>query len=81
MFRGEPHKMQTVVLELGLKAFTQLDDAFVKQQCRTVFDNWRRLIGDAKEVMVMMWIGDGDEVFNWKGNLDDTFNWNDVIGF
>ena len=81
MFRTTERKLQRLTLELGLKVFQQLDDASIRQACLTAFDNWRRLIADAGAVRVMLWIGDGDEVFNWRGRLDDTFAWNDTVGF
>ena len=81
MFRGQERRLKRVTLELGLKVFMQLDDESLQRACRTAFDNWRRLIEDAEAVKVMLWIGDGDEVFNWRGNLDEAFKWNDTIGF
>ena len=81
MFREKERRLQNLIVELGLKVFTQLDDEFIHRQCRTAFDNWRRLIEDAQSVSVMLWIGDGDEVFNWRGSLNDSFAWNDTIGF
>jgi hypothetical protein len=81
MFREAERKLNRVILEIGLKIFTRLDDDFIRAQCRTAFDNWRRLIEDADTVDVLMWIGDGDEVFNFKGRLDEAFRWNDTIGF
>lgn len=81
MFREPECTPRRVILETGLKIFTRLDDDFVRQQCHTAIDNWRRLCDAAEEIAVLMWIGDGDEVFNFSGNLDDTFRWNDTIGF
>jgi hypothetical protein len=81
MFREPERTMDRVILETGLKIFTRLDDASINAQCRTVFDNWRRLIEDAETVDVLLWIGDGDEIFNFTGRLDETFKWNDTIGF
>ena len=81
MFRETERTLERVILEIGLKIFKKLDDASIRRQCRTVIDNWRRLIEDAEVVSALMWIGDGDEVFNFRGNLDDRINWNDTIGF
>jgi hypothetical protein len=85
MYREKERTLTRVLIELGLKTFTQLDDAFVRERCHTVFENWRRLIEDARaqdgDVSVMLWIGDGDEVFNWKGDMNEAFAWNDTVGF
>jgi hypothetical protein len=81
MFRGQERHLDRLTLELGLKIFRQLDDESIHITCRKVFDAWRPLVQDARQVNLLLWIGDGDEVFNWRGNLDDTFNWNNVIGF
>jgi len=82
MFRLKERTLSRVMIELGLKTFTTLDDASVKDRCRQVFGNWRRLIEDAKDgVSVMLWIGDGDEFFNWRGEMNETFLWNDTVGF
>ncbi|MEK7411856.1 MAG: hypothetical protein AAB263_00900 [Planctomycetota bacterium] len=74
-------RLKRVTLELGLKVFTRLDDAFIEQQCRLAFDNWRRLIEDAEKVTVLLWIGDGDDVFTWRGDLNDEIRWCTTIGF
>lgn len=81
MFRDKERTVKRVILELGLKVFMSTDEAAIRERCRMVFGNWRRLIEDAEVVDVLMWIGDGDEVFNFSGRLDDTFRWNDTIGF
>ena len=81
MFREKETRLNRVILELGLKVFTTLDDASIHAQCRTAMDNWRRLIEDADQTDVLLWIGDGDEVFNFTGRMDEPFRWNDTIGF
>ncbi|MBN2583655.1 MAG: hypothetical protein JXL80_11355 [Planctomycetes bacterium] len=81
MFREEDRTLKRVILETGLKIFTQLDDESIRGKCRTAIDNWRRLIEDAEIVSVLLWIGDGDEVFNFTGDMNAEFKWNDCIGF
>lgn len=81
MFRYDKRKLKRLTLELGLKVFTRLDDQAIDDTCFKVMDNWRALIEDAEAVDLLLWIGDGDEVFNWKGNLDDPIRWNDTVGF
>ncbi len=81
MFRYHHRKLQRLTLELGLKAFKKLDDKSIEETCHRVLDNWRALIEDAQSVDLLLWIGDGDEVFNWRGRMEDQITWNDTIGF
>jgi hypothetical protein len=81
MFRYQRRKLNRITLELGLKPFTRLDDQGIRQTCHKAFDNWRALIEDAQHVDILLWIGDGDEVFNWRGNMEDQVQWNDTVGF
>lgn len=73
--------LERVTLELGLKVFQRLDDEHIAERCRTAFDNWRRLIEDARTVTVLLWIGDGDDLFNWRGDLAEEVTWCTTVGF
>src|ERR1035437_796510 len=73
-----PHRL---TLELGVKVFLKTDESYVRARCREVLAAWRPLIEDAKRVCVLLWVGDGDEIFHWNGRLEDAFRWNDTIGF
>ncbi|HUT58023.1 MAG TPA: hypothetical protein VNA25_09265 [Phycisphaerae bacterium] len=81
MLRVPERHLERLTLELGAKVFTKLDAASIRRRCREALDGWRPLIADAQRVCVLLWIGDGDEIFNWRGRLDDRINWNDTIGF
>lgn len=81
MLRVPEKHLKRLTLELGIKVFLRTDEAYVRARCREVFAPWRALIEDAGRVCILLWIGDGDEIFHWRGKLDDTFRWNDTIGF
>ena len=73
--------LQHVIAELGIKAFKSYEPEAVKAVCQEVFADWRTMLEEAPATSVLLWIGDGDEVFNWRGEMDDEINYNRSVGF
>ena len=60
-----------VTLEMSLKPFKKTDEAYMRAVIANLFDQWRILIGEAKEVSVLLWTADGSEILDWHGDLDE----------
>ena len=58
-----------VTLEMSLKPFQKTDEAYMRMVAERLFDQWRILIGDAKEVSVLLWTADGSEILDWHGDF------------
>ncbi len=69
-----------VSLEMSLKPFRQLDDAYLERVCEELFDGWQELIGYADSIAVMLWTSDGSEILEYTGNLDEEMEWGKYIG-
>ena len=54
-----------VTLEMSLKPFKKTDEAYMRAVIANLFDQWRILIGEAKEVSVLLWTADGSEILDW----------------
>ena len=70
----------TVNLEVSLKPFRQTDEAYIRQVCRTIFEQWRPLLKGRKTISVMLWTADGSEILDYNRNLDDAFEWCCYLG-
>ena len=71
---------QNVQLEMTLKPFRQVDDAFIDKVCRDVFEQWKPLVKNAPTVSVMLWTADGSEILDYKGDPNEAFEWAYFIG-
>ena len=71
---------QNIQLEVSLKPFKQIDDAYIRKVCRGIFEQWKALVKDAPTVSVMLWTADGSEILDYKGNLDEPFEWAYLVG-
>ncbi len=69
-----------VSLEMSLKPFRQLDDAYIEHVCEELFDGWRELTQYATSIAVMLWTSDGSEILQYTGDLDDEMEWCKYIG-
>lgn len=69
-----------ITLEMSLKPFKRTDDDYIREVCRRLFEDWRPLIKDRKNVAVMLWCADGSELLDWSGDLDEEFEWCEWIG-
>lgn len=69
-----------VTLEMSLKPFKKTDEAYMRAVIAKLFDQWRILIGETKEVSVLLWTADGSEILDWHGDLDEEMEWGHYIG-
>ncbi len=60
---------------MSLKPFKQTDDAYVEAVCRKIFEQWRPLVKDAKEISVLLWTADGSEILDYSGDMDAPIEW------
>jgi len=82
MFRTvTPARFNKVTLETSLKPFIELDDASITATCARLWTNWEKLIERADTVAVLLWTGDGSEIFQWRGYMDDEVPCAHSIGF
>lgn len=72
--------VKNITLEVSLKPFKKTDEQYVENVCRTIFNDWRPLVRDAKCISILMWVADGSEILDYKGNLDEEFEWAKWIG-
>ncbi len=71
---------QRVTLEMSLKPFRRIDDAFVRGVCKQIFKQWDPLLRRADSVAVMLWTADGSEILDYRGRMDDEIEWARYIG-
>lgn len=71
---------KSITLEMSLKPFKKTDDAYIKNICIEVFEQWKPLIKNTDEISIMFFSGDGSELLDYTGNLDDAFEWGYFIG-
>ena len=72
---------ERVVLEMSLKPFRQLDADFIQSVCERVFENWRALVQESRELCILLWVGDGSEILLWRGDLNEPIERAESIGF
>ena len=65
---------------MSLKPFRQTDDKYIYEKVKYCFEQWKGLLKDVSEISIMLWCGDGSELFDYKGNPDDRFEWAYFIG-
>ncbi len=69
-----------VTLETSLKLFKKTDDAYIREKCETIFEQWKPLLKDRKEISIMIWVGDGSEILDYDGDMNKEFEWGYFIG-
>ena len=69
-----------ITLEVSLKPFKQTDEAFIRETCREIFEQWKPLLKNREEISIMLWVGDGSEILEYDGDLSKTFEWAYFIG-
>lgn len=72
--------LKNITLEMSLKPFKSVEQDYVEQVCRKMFDQWRGLLKHADMVSVMLWSSDGSEILDYKGKLDEEMEWAKYIG-
>ncbi len=66
---------KAVTLEMSLKPFKSTDNEYIEGVVRRLFDDWKPLLKNRKEISVMMWTSDGSEILDYSGDLDESFEW------
>jgi RNA polymerase sigma factor (sigma-70 family) len=72
---------QRFVIETSLKPFKALDPESIAATCEQLFTNWERLIERSDEVCVLLWVGDGSEIYQWHGDWEEEVVWAKYVGF
>ena len=67
--------LKNITLEMSLKPFKKTSPEYIKEVCRTVFNDWKRLIDKFEGVSIMLWTADGSELLDYTGELDESFEW------
>ncbi len=72
--------MKSITLEMSLKPFKKTDSTFIKNIIRQCLEQYKPLLNKAEEISIMLWCGDGSELFDYKGKLDESFEWAYFVG-
>jgi len=72
--------IDNVTLEMSLKPFKSMDDAYIEATCRELFQQWWPLTRHAKQVSVLLWTADGSEILTYRGVAEDELEWGRYIG-
>jgi hypothetical protein len=73
-------KISNVTLEMSLKPFRDTRIETADEVLQTLFEQWRPLHKDAKQISILLWASDGSEILEYSGKLDDKFEWAKYIG-
>ncbi len=73
--------MERLALELSLKPFYRADAGTFDDTAARIMRTWADLAGAARDLAVLLWIGDGSEILEWKGDMDEPVRWAHTIGF
>ena len=71
---------KNINLELSLKPFKQTDDNYIRRICVQIFEQWKPLLKNRKNIAIMLWVGDGSEILDYAGDLEETFEWAHFVG-
>jgi len=78
-----PH-FERVTLETSLKPWVRngvMDPPTLAKVSDQLWRNWSKLCERADEVCVLLWVGDGSEIFHWHGDDEGTFPYAHSVGF
>ena len=71
---------KNINLELSLKPFKKTDDDYIRRICVQIFEQWKPLLKNRKNIAIMLWVGDGSEILDYAGDLEETFEWAHFVG-
>ena len=71
---------QSVTLEMSLKPFRITTPEYIERICAGVFEQWKPLLKNRKDVSILLWTGDGSEILDYAGNLSQRFEWGYFLG-
>lgn len=72
--------MKNLTLEMSLKPFKKVEDAYITAVCQKLFEHWKPLAKDADMVSVMLWTADGSEILDYDGNMNRELEWCHYFG-
>ena len=75
MSKGKVTLMKHIALEMSLKPFKKVDDCYISNVCKNIFEQWNPLLKNTETVSVMLWSADGSEILDYRGNDYDSFKW------
>ncbi|MBQ4437096.1 MAG: hypothetical protein II879_13530 [Clostridia bacterium] len=64
---------QSVTLEMSLKPFRITTPEYIERVCAGVFEQWKPLLKNRKDVSVLLWASDGSEILDYAGDLSQRF--------
>lgn len=67
-------------LEMSLKPFKDLSDAYITKRLEEIFTQWAQLLKHTDEIAVLLWIGDGSEILDYTGDFNQPMEWGKYIG-
>lgn len=70
-----------LVLETTPKPFFAVPGQSFDQTANRLMEVWTPLIRRSRRFAILLFIGDGNEVFEWSGSLDQPLEWAKYIGF
>lgn len=71
---------KSINLEVSLKPFKKVDDEYIYEVCRDIFEQWRPLIKNREIISIMLWVGDGSEILDYSSDLAAKFEWAYWVG-
>lgn len=72
--------IRNVTLEMSLKPFKVMDEAYIAGVCEEFFKQWWALARHAEQVSVLLWVADGSEILDYRGEMDTPLEWARYIG-
>ncbi len=73
--------IHSLTLETSFKPFFENTPEGIEATCAKLLSNWRRLIDQSDLIKILLWVGEGNEVYEWRGDYADELIWGNQIGF
>ena len=70
-----------LTLETSLKPFFDVSEAGITDTCCRLLTNWQRLIDGADCIKILLWVSEGNEVYEWRGDFEEELIWGNHVGF
>ena len=70
-----------ITLETSIKPFLDLSSEGIKNTVEEYCSNWVNLIERSKGVAILLWVSDGNEIYEWRGDLEEDLICANSIGF
>ena len=67
-------------LELSLKSFPDKAQDKIEEVIYNLFRQWDKVIQEADQTTIMLWIADGSEILEYSGDITKEFEWAKWIG-